>query len=169
MRIIRFSAFAVLAGLSVLSFAVRAEEIRGRVVRVSDGDTITVLDAGHTQHKVRLAKIDAPEKAQPFGTAARLHLAGMVTNGPVRVSFEGRDRYGRIIGIVFAGELECNLRMVADGYAWHYKHFDKSPAYANAEQTAQTNKRGLWKDSAPIPPWNWRREHKKGKNRTPRP
>jgi endonuclease YncB( thermonuclease family) len=153
---------SVLAGsLLVVSSSIRADEICGRVVRVSDGDTIVVLDASNTQHKVRLSKIDAPEKAQPFGNVSRLHLAGMITNGPVRVSFSSRDKYGRILGVVFAGEVECNLRMVSDGYAWHYSYFDKSPEYAKAEIDARREKRVLWKEAAQaVPPWEWRKARK---------
>lgn len=150
--------FFLIAFAFFMIFFSPAAEIIGRVVRVADGDTITVLDGSNIQHRVRLAKIDAPEKAQPFGTVSRAHLAGMVTNGTVRVTFTARDRYGRIIGTVFAADgTETNLRMIADGFAWHYTAFDSSPEYAAAECAARKDQCGLWRDPNPVPPWNWRK------------
>ncbi len=146
-------ALAVLGG--------NAKELRGKVVRVADGDTITVLDSEKTQHKIRLDRIDAPEKKQAFGSKSREHLAGMVAGKDVKVEWKKKDRYGRVLGIVFAGETEVNLKMIEDGYAWHYSHFDKTPAYAEAEKAAREAKRGLWVDPNPINPYEFRKRSKK--------
>lgn len=146
---------AVFAAAS--AFAV--ETLQGRVVKVADGDTITVLDAGNVQHRIRLDKIDAPEKSQPFGDASRKHLAVFVADQIVEVEWTKKDKYGRILGTVWAmlpTRTDVNLQMVKDGFAWHYKHFDNTPSYAAAETAARTTKRGLWKDPAPIPPWTFR-------------
>ena len=144
--------------------AFAAETLKGRVVKVSDGDTITVLDAANVQHKIRLDKIDAPEKSQPFGDASRKHLAAFVVGKDVEIEWAKKDKYGRILGTVWVMipvRIDVNLQMVKDGFVWHYKQFDNTQSYAAAETAAREVKRGLWKDPAPIPPFMFR----KAKNR----
>ena len=146
----------------LLSFSLLADEIAGRVVRVADGDTITVLDAAQTQHKIRLQGIDAPEKKQAFGNASRKFLSGLVANREVRVTYTKRDRYGRILGMVFIDGKDANLEMLKAGLAWHYKKYDSKPAYAQAESEARAAKRGLWQDKSPIEPESFRKAKKAG-------
>ena len=137
-----------------------AETLKGRVVKVSDGDTITVLDAANVQHRIRLDKIDAPEKSQPFGDAARKHLATFVAGKDGEIEWAKKDKYGRILGTVWAMipvRTDVNLQMVKDGFVWHYSHFDSTPAYAAAEREARTAKRGLWVADDPINPHQWRK------------
>ena len=144
--------------------AFAAETLQGRVVKVVDGDTITVLDAANEQHRIRLDKIDAPEKSQPFGDASRKHLAALVADQIVEVEWTKKDKYGRILGTVWAmlpTRTDVNLQMVKDGFAWHYKHFDHTPSYAAAETAARTARLGLWKDPAPIPPHIFRNTGKR--------
>ncbi len=143
------------------------QPLEGVVVGVADGDTITLLDSGRQQHKIRFAYIDAPEKAQPFGQAARKHLADKLFQQQVRVDVVERDRYGRTVGRVWLGEQDVNLSQVADGFAWHYQYYarktqpsDEFDRYANAEQQARSQQTGLWQDHAPVSPWQFRR----GKN-----
>ena len=150
----------VAAVVFAVTSAFAAETFKGRVVKVADGDTITVLDAANVQHRIRLDKIDAPEKAQPFGDASRKHLAMFVAGKIVEVEWTKKDKYGRILGTVWAMlpvRIDVNLQMVKDGFAWHYKHFDNTQSYSDAETAARMEKRGLWKDSAPIPPYVFRR------------
>ena len=149
----------ILAATALLAFAAAAKTLEGKVVAVADGDTITVLDAAKTQHKIRLDKIDAPEKKQAFGQKAKQRLSEMVFGKTVKVEWKKKDQYGRILGVVFAGETEVNLEMVKSGFAWHYKYFDKTPAYAEAEADARTSKRGLWADKNPVNPYDWRKSH----------
>jgi endonuclease YncB( thermonuclease family) len=136
--------------------------ITGKVVGVSDGDTITVLDASKTQHKIRLAGIDAPEKAQPFGNRSKEHLSDQVFGKHVEVLSDKTDKYGRTVGKVLINGKDANLEQIRAGFAWHYKEYAKeqSPSdrasYANAEGAARTSKSGLWIDSKPMPPWEWR-------------
>jgi len=149
---------SILAAL-LLAACASAEELRGRVVDVHDGDTITVLDAAKAQHKVRLAGIDAPESKQAFGEASRKSLAGLVAGKEVVVDVEGRDRYGREIGRVRVGEVDANLEQVKAGMAWHYlRYAPKAADLAAAEKAARTARAGLWADSAPTPPWDWRKK-----------
>ena len=98
-----------------------ADEIRGKVVSISDGDTITVLDAEKVQHKIRLQGIDAPEKKQAFGTKSKDRLSDKIGEKEVVVKWKEKDRYGRVLGEIHLGDRHINLEMVQDGMAWHYK------------------------------------------------
>ena len=138
----------------------KAKSIVGIVTQVIDGDTIWVSD-GHGRHKVRLNHIDAPESNQPFGSESTAHLKSIITNRTVRIEYEKSDRYGRILGVVFLGETDVNLQMVCEGFAWHYRHFDKTPSYSVAESEARAAKRGLWAAPDPINPHKWRKKIKK--------
>lgn len=137
-------------------------DITGKVVGVSDGDTITVLDVDQVQHKVRLAGIDAPEKEQAFGQKSKEALSDCAYGQQVEVQGSKLDRYGRLIGKVLVQEQDCNLRQVRLGMAWHYKLFMKEQAledrilYTNEENLARNNKLGLWSDPSPVPPWDFR-------------
>lgn len=152
--------------LFLLAFAVlqnaSAGALEGRVVGVTDGDTITVLDSSNRQHKIRFAGIDAPEKNQPYGQRAKEHLSELVFNRQVNVETEKKDRYGRTVGKVLVGGRDTNLAMVVEGYAWHYKKYqaEQSPddrlLYDSAEREARAARRGLWADPDPIPPSEWR-------------
>ena len=122
------------------------------MVKVADGDTITVLDAGNNQHKIRLNAIDAPEKSQAFGQKSREHLSNLIGGKNVTVIYKSKDRYGRILGTVLAGSLNVNLQMLRDGFAWHYKRYDKTREFSAAEAEARKERRGLWADPNPIQP-----------------
>ena len=130
------------------------------ITRVSDGDTIQLLDLEGVCHKIRLAKIDAPESKQEWGREAAEMLRGLVGDKMVRIVWDKLDRYRRIIGIVYVENVEINLAMVATGNAWHYKAFDSSHAYSEAEKSARENRLGLWAGSNVISPQEWRRRRK---------
>lgn len=157
---------ATLVFLGLLSTLAQAEILTGRVVKIADGDTLTVLDASKQQHRVRLTGIDAPERKQAFGTVSRQHLAELAFGREVSVEWHKRDRYQRILGKVLVEGVDANLEQVRAGLAWHYKHYarDQHPAdrtlYAEAEELASINGVGLWRDPAPIAPWDFRRKRK---------
>jgi len=132
-----------------------------KVVGVIDGDTINVIADGR-QVKVRLSKIDAPEKAQGYGQAAKQHLSNMVYGKYVRIVENGYDKYGRLLGEVFVDGINVNLTMVGDGYAWHYRRYDTSAEYASAARRARLLSKGLWAEKSPTPPWEYR--HGNAKN-----
>lgn len=158
--------------LLLLAFGAHADTLTGRVVGVTDGDTITVLDAERQQHKIRLGGIDAPEKAQPFGEKSKQNLSRLVFNKNVRVEWNKLDRYGRIVGKVWVQPADCpTCPMTLDaghaqitvGLAWWYrKYADEQPPqdrgqYEFSEQEAKAKRVGLWQEAEPIPPWEWRR------------
>ena len=157
----RLSAALIL--LLVLTATLQAEEIRGKVVSIADGDTITVLDSEKVQHKIRLEGIDAPEKGQAFGTKSKEKMSELVGEMDVVVTWEKRDRYGRILGDVHLGDRHINLEMVQDGLAWHYKQYSKSKELAEAEDEARRTKKGLWADKSPEPPWEFRKKGREKK------
>ena len=146
-----------------LSLAASADSLTGKVVKVADGDSITVLDNTNTQHRIRLQGIDAPERKQAFGNASRKHLASLVAGKEVTVKWAKRDRYGRIVGTVIVDGHDMNLAQVKTGMAWFYRYYQKELSaenrklYAQAEDEARANKKGLWQDKNPMPPWEWRR------------
>ena len=127
------TAVAVLA----LAANLHAEEIRGKVVSIADGDTITVLDADKVQHRIRLEGIDSPEKGQAFGTKAKEKMSKLVGEKEVVVKWSKKDRYDRILGDVYLGDRHINLEMVKDGLAWHFKQYSKSKELADAEEEAR--------------------------------
>lgn len=105
----------------LLSASVHAEMLNGHVVGVADGDTITVLDITNTQHKIRLAGIDAPEKKQAFGQVSKKSLSDLVFDKQVNIDWTKHDRYGRIVGKVLINGVDANLEQVKRGLAWFYK------------------------------------------------
>jgi endonuclease YncB( thermonuclease family) len=143
---------------------VLAAELAGQVVGVLDGDTIEVLTLTKSQVRVRLAGIDAPEKGQAFGNAAKKALSDLVLGKPVIVEWQRKDRYGRMVGKVIVNGVDANLKMVEAGLAWHYKQYAKEqlPAdrarYAKAEEDAGAEDAGLWRDKLPVPPWEFRKK-----------
>ncbi|MBL8309474.1 MAG: thermonuclease family protein [Burkholderiales bacterium] len=138
-------------------------DVTGLVVGVSDGDTITVLDESKTQHKIRLAGIDAPEKKQAFGQRSKEHLSDLVYRKTVTVEGNKTDRYGRTVGKVLVDGVDANLEQVKAGFAWHYKQYQREQKkadralYSAAEDEAREAKRGLWRDPSPTPPWEFRK------------
>lgn len=159
------SRVAIFSLLLVSSIAI-AETYTGRVVAIADGDTVTVLDNNNTQHKVRLAGIDAPEKKQAFGQASKQHLSSLVFDKTVTIEMSKRDRYQREIGKILVNGRDANLGQIEAGLAWHYKQYagEQSPldrqSYASAEVAAQQVRKGLWQDANPVAPWDFRHRKK---------
>ena len=171
----------VLSGSAILvlcsfPFSTCAGTLIGKVVGVSDGDTIIVLDQQKKQHKIRLAAIDAPEGRQPYGKRSEQHLSELLYRKDVEVEWKKHDRYGRIVGKVLVTDpdtclplepscpktLDAGLAQIKAGFAWHYRQYWKEQsmedrdAYALAEMEARAQRRGLWADNRAVPPWEWR-------------
>ncbi len=149
--------------LLLLPLASLSAELEGRVVRIVDGDTLVVLDATNTQHKTRLAGIDCPERRQPWGTRAKQALSDYAFGRDVTVEWNKLDRYKRVVGKVLDGERDVNLALVRDGMCWWYRKYANEQSqvdrilYEAAEAKARDERKGLWSDPNPIPPWEWRR------------
>lgn len=169
-----FSRIAVLALLLALPLSVQAYTATLRYV--VDGDTIVVTDRQGKEQHIRIAGIDAPEKAQAFGSLAKDHLKRLFSGSrTVEIDPRAVDQYGRTIARVLTAPGKCShcaptedlgLAQVSAGYAWWYRQESRQqPAqeredYALAEEAARARRHGLWAEVSPVPPWQWRREHK---------
>jgi endonuclease YncB( thermonuclease family) len=150
-------ALFLLAVLAATPCAARAEFV-GRVVRVSDGDTLIVL-VGKQQVRVRLDSIDAPELHQPFGKRSQQSLTQLCAAKTARVIDKGMDRYGRSIGWIVCDGVDANSEQVRRGMAWVFDRYAarNSPLY-DLQGEAQVERRGLWADPHPTAPWEWRQK-----------
>lgn len=148
-----------------LSLSVQAAELIGRVIGITDGDTLTVLDASHQQHKIRLMGIDAPERKQPFGERARQNLAHLAFAQEVTVQWRKKHR-NRLIGKVLVNGVDVSLEQIRSGMAWWYEAYRKDQTerdralYSALEADARQSRVGLWQDPAPVAPWDWRHRRK---------
>lgn len=144
----------VLTAVSML----RAETQQGICTRVVDGDTIILRLADAQERTIRLYGIDAPEKGQNYADAAQAQLTDLVLGRQLRAEIRSTDRYGRDVARLFADAVDVNLTMVRSGYAWHYARYaPHAVELAEAETLATAQHLGLWQESAPIPPWEYRK------------
>lgn len=150
----------LIAAAAALAHAA-GEEHKGRVVKVGDGDTLTLQIAGR-ELPVRLDGIDAPEIDQPYGRKARRSLTELCGGKEAVVLERGRDEAGRILGAVRCGEHDANAEQVRRGMAWvHLGHVPVGSALYEFEAHARLRQMGLWREAEPVPPWEWRQGAKK--------
>jgi len=160
---------------ALLGATAHAETLTGRVVGISDGDTLTLLDESRKQHKIRLAGIDSPEKGQPFGDYCKKSLSDLAYDRTVTIESNKRDHYGRVIGKVLVDGQDVNLEQVRRGCGWHYKKYQNEQpledrlSYNAAQDSARAAKVGLWADKDPVPPWDWRKAARKNTEDLQRP
>jgi len=149
--------------LCLLAHVAHAADLSGRIVSIADGDTVTLLDSTNTQHKIRLKGIDAPEKTQPFGQKAKSNLAALVFNREVIAECGKSDKYRWEICVIKVEGKDVNLRQVEAGMAWCFRDYAKEQSaqdrenYEIAEFNAKIRRLGLWADTKPVPPWEWRK------------
>lgn len=154
-----------------LCVSVPASELSGKVIGISDGDTITVLTVDKREMKVRLAGIDAPESGQPFSDKSKANLSRLVFGKTVNVEWHKIDRYGRTIGKVITQGADANLEQIRAGFAWHYKDYAAEQSamdrarYAEAEVSAKKQRSGIWSAKSPEAPW----AHRKARNTPQQP
>jgi len=163
--------------LSCAAGAAHAEEFTAKVIIVLDGDTVLVLRdckkgepeapgihlrsacGGHKPVKIRLAEIDAPEKAQAGGMESTQSLSGMVLKKQVSVNVHAVDNYGRLVAHLEVNGKSVNEEQVRRGMAWEYSNYHSNKTYIALQDEAQQAQRGLWKQDSPMPPWQWRKLH----------
>jgi endonuclease YncB( thermonuclease family) len=154
---------AILVALTACSAQAEQWDIKGRVISVADGDTITILDLDKRQHRIRFNGIDAPEKGQASGYRSKENLSTLIYDRNVLAECGKRDRYGREVCKILDGSLDIWLEQICAGYAWWYRDYAKEQSpedrerYETAEQDAKARKVGLWRDPNPVPPWEWRK------------
>lgn len=150
--------------LMLLTTATNAGTLTGHVVGITDGDTLTLL-VDRQQYKIRIAGIDAPERHQAWGDKSKLNISRLSFSQPAVADCPKVDRWGRQICKVTVNGVDIGLEQVKDGMAWWYRKYAKEqaaedpPIYENAELMAQLRRLGLWADTNPIPPWDFRREN----------
>lgn len=141
------------------------KKVKGKVVRIVDGDTFELL-VNKTTYKIRLNAIDAPEKGQDYYERSKQALSNLVFNTTVTVELLRQDKFQRWIGEVYSADGQyVNGRMISDGFAWHYTAYSESAPLAAAQATAKKQKLGLWSLSKPIAPWEFRADKRKNKPR----
>jgi micrococcal nuclease len=140
--------------LYLLPLCAIGQTITGKVIHVHDGDTFTMITENSDTVKTRLAMIDCPELAQPFGYEAKNRVAGILSNKQVMVDVTGTDRYGRIIGIARTETDTINYLLLREGLAWHYRRYDQSTYAADLEWQAKRHRLGIW--NCALAPWDWR-------------
>lgn len=135
-----------------------AVSFSARVVGITDGDTLTVLDGQNQQHTIRLAEIDAPERRQPWGDRSRQALSALVFSKTVSVQQTDTDRYGRVVARLFADGRDVNRAMVEQGHAWAYRQYLTDETLVATESRARASRAGLWSmsDQQTVAPWEWR-------------
>lgn len=141
---------------AILSLLVSSDTFYAKVIGVTDGDTIVVLTDNNKQIKIRLEGIDCPESSQNFGEMAKQATVALCFKKKVKVKETGKDKYGRTLAFVFVKDLCVNNELIKEGMAWHYKKHNHDPELAELEQQARAKKIGLWSQSAPTAPWDYR-------------
>lgn len=147
------SLFAALLFVTSIS---EAETLTGRVVGVSDGDTLKLLDPYNNTIKVRLAEIDAPEKKQPFGARSKESLSELCYDKAATADIQAKDRYGRTVARIKCDGVDANAAQISRGMAWVYDKYVKDKSLYGLQDEARAAHVGLWADADPMPPWEWR-------------
>ncbi|MCP0913241.1 thermonuclease family protein [Legionella sp. 27cVA30] len=134
------------------------QTISGLVIKIADGDTLTILTPKKEQVKIRLTEIDAPEKKQAFGNVSRQSLAKICFRKNAVINYEKVDRYKRILGRVYCNGVDANAEQIHRGMAWVYDKYVTNKSLYKLQLEAQQSKAGLWADQYAMPPWNFRKK-----------
>ncbi|WP_198374025.1 thermonuclease family protein [Neoroseomonas rubea] len=138
--------------------AALAAQLRGRVVGISDGDTLTLLTPAREEVRIRLSDIDTPERGQPYGDRARHELSNLAFDRQVRIEVRDIDRYGRTVGRVYVGSTDISAELIKRGAAWVFRRYSNDPVLLRLEAEARAARRGLWAlpEAQRVAPWDWR-------------
>ena len=154
--------FFLILLFSLLPVLCSAQRFSVKVVGISDGDTFTCVNDDNLQLKIRINGIDAPEKKQAFGNKSKELLSSLIFGKRINIDVQSKDSYGRYIAYVYSPEgKDVALLMLHEGMAWHFTKYDNNKVYSDAEYVARKAKRGLWSESSPIAPWDFRAQRKK--------
>lgn len=131
----------------------------GSVKKIIDGDSLRIV-SGKKNIEVRLYGVDCPEYNQPFSDEAKALVRKLVAGKRVLVQPQYYDSYGRMVAIVGDDYQTVNGELVEAGLAWVYPRYCRKKicqSWQKKENMARAGKRGLWRASQPISPWNWKR------------
>lgn len=135
-------------------------KLTGKVIHIVDGDTFDLLTKDTVKIRIRLNGIDCPERKQDYYQVCKDALSKYIIGKNVTLITHGRDRWRRVIADVYVNKQYINLKMVENGYAWHFKKYSKDKNLAKAEENAKIKKLGIWKMKNPEAPWNHRKPDK---------
>lgn len=144
----------------LIAFMPANEILKGKVIGVTSGDAIVVKLDDKTQLIVRLEGIDCPELKQDYGDSAKMATVALCFNKRVKIEKVGLDNYGRTLAFVYVDDLCINKELLRLGLAWHYADYNDDPELAKLESEARKNKVGLWKQTDPVAPWDFRHKRK---------
>ncbi|MGD9332580.1 MAG: thermonuclease family protein [Desulfobacterales bacterium] len=151
--------FIVLISLVAAAPALAGDLIAARVIGVTDGDSVIVLEDGNNRVKIRLHGVDCPEIGQASGAEAKNFTSGLSFGKAIEYRLVGIDKFGSTVATVYLDDgRELNLEIIKAGLGWYEKRYLKRPDYADAEAQARKDKIGLWADPDPLSPWEWRRK-----------
>ncbi len=134
--------------------------LNGKITRVSDGDTVILTDEKGVRKKIRLDGIDAPEVGQEYGDVATEFVKKNALNKIARVEVIGIDKYDRVLGVVYVGDLNINEALLSNGLAWQY-HYNKNGKYTELVAEAKQKRLNIWSTNRSIDPYDWRKENKR--------
>ncbi len=143
--------------LNTLAGQAQASQLKGKVVNIADGDTLTILQNDKTQKRIRLGEIDAPESKQAFGQRAKESLTQLCGGKNAVVQVQDIDRYGRVVGRVSCNGVDANTEQLHRGMAWVYDSYAKDKSLYDVQSQAKKARKGLWADANPVAPWLWRK------------
>jgi len=148
--------FLLLGGTINYSSVESYRSVIGKVVKIVDGDTFDILTSNNSTIRIRMNGIDCPERKQDYYQVCKDALGDYIFGKEVSLITYGTDRYKRTIAAVYIGTEDINLKMIANGYAWHYKKYSSDAKMAQAEEEAKLQKNGLWAMINPVAPWDFR-------------
>ena len=133
------------------------ESLNGQVLRVADGDTITIITDAKQTKKIRLSEIDTPERDQTWGTEATAALRKWSMSKSARIEVVDTDRYGRLVATLWVDDENINRRLVKEGHAWVYRKYLRDTSLIKLEARAKSRRNGLFSSNNAIKPSDWRR------------
>jgi micrococcal nuclease len=148
----------ILLILITISCECYSQKLFGKVIAIKDGDTVIVIDSLNNQTTLRLAEVDCPEKSQPFGIKAKQFTSDQIYLKTIEYIITDTDRYSRSIAKIYydSDNKYLSAEIIKAGMGWHYKRYSISKELALFEDKAKKNKIGLWIDTNPIAPWEYR-------------
>ena len=144
--------------LLLISTNLLSLELKGKIIHISDGDTVHLLTDKKEKIKIRLNDIDAPENKQAYGNKSKENLKNYIYQKNVVVEYKNKDKYKRVLGTIYYQNRDINLQQIKDGYAWVYKKYSNNKTYYKAEKLARDKRVGLWIDKNPLEPWEFRKQ-----------
>jgi len=142
-------------GLALCCALMMASASAHPVISVADGDTLTLAVDGR-RLKIRLANIDAPERGQAYGHESRRSLVELCMHKEAQYRTQDVDQYGRTVAVVSCDGVDASRTQVERGMAWVLTHYNRDAALTTLQQQARWRRMGLWADSNPQPPWEFR-------------